>query len=379
MRKLIALLLCCLLPVGCLSTVDVGDCIYVLSFGIERGETYAYRIVLLAALPEAGSEEGATLKTEVLSAEARTLFEAIETLNAGLPLTLRFSRTGLILLSEPLAREGALKEILDFSLGALDISWNVRIMVASGALSELYEGVQSDADPAFSKTMKNIERLAEQSGTIVDNHCRTVRESFGTDTFDLVLPYLCSAQEPEQDAVGGEVYPKIGGALVQKSLLETSLIGSAVFYGDTMCGTLSGRHTQLVGMVTGEFCTGRMPFYHPDHGMLSVQLTARRSPRIRFDQMRASVTVTLDAETEFPLLKTEGDETLTDWLRTRLEAELSETFATLQSLGSDAMQLGTRDVLRRPLERERDWKPQYEQLSVSFSVNLRLLHAGGTA
>ena len=43
------------------------------------------------------------------------------------------------------------------------------------------------------------------------------------------------------------------------------------------------------------------------------------------------------------------------------------------------MQLGTRDVLRRPLEREGDWKTQYEQLSVSFSVNLRLLHAGGTA
>ncbi len=379
MRKLIALLLCCLLPIGCLSTVDVGDCIYVLSFGIERGETYAYRIVLLAALPEAGSEEGATLKTEVLSAEARTLFEAIETLNAGLPLTLRFSRTGLILLSEPLARAGAMQELLDFSLGALDISLNVRIMVASSALSELYEGMQSDADPAFSNTMENIKRLAEQSGTVFDIHSRTVRESFGTDTFDLVLPYLCCTQEPKQDVVGGEVYPKMGGALAQKSLMETSLIGSAVFCDGTMCGTLSGRHTQLVGMVTGDFHTGRMPFYHSSYGMLSVQLTARKAPRIRLDGTRASVTVTLDAETEFPLLKTEGDKTLEDWLCTQMETELSKTFSALQTLGCDAMQFGTRDVLRRPLEKGGDWKTQFEQLSVSFSVDLRLLQAGGTA
>ena len=89
MRRLTAILLALLSFCGCLSKGDAAHHIYVLSFGVESGDTFAYRIVLLAAMPKAGSEEGATLSTEVLAAEARTLFEAIETLNAGLPMTLR--------------------------------------------------------------------------------------------------------------------------------------------------------------------------------------------------------------------------------------------------------------------------------------------------
>ena len=113
MRRLTAILLALLSFCGCLSKGDAAHHIYVLSFGVESGDTFAYRIVLLAAMPKAGSEEGATLSTEVLAAEARTLFEAIETLNAGLPMTLRFSRTALILLSEPLAREGEIERLLE--------------------------------------------------------------------------------------------------------------------------------------------------------------------------------------------------------------------------------------------------------------------------
>ena len=81
MRRLTAILLALLSFCGCLSKGDAAHHIYVLSFGVESGDTFAYRIVLLAAMPKAGSEEGATLSTEVLAAEARTLFEAIETLN----------------------------------------------------------------------------------------------------------------------------------------------------------------------------------------------------------------------------------------------------------------------------------------------------------
>lgn len=380
MQKRIAPLLLCLLLTGCLSRGDVADNTYVLSFGIERGDTFAYRIVLLAAMPEAGAEEGASMKTEVLSAEARTLFEAIETVNAGLPLTLRFSRTSLILLSEPLAREGEIKELLDFSLGALDIHSNVRIMVADGPLRDVYEGLKSDADPSFSKTMKNIGTLAEQSGTLIDARCRTVREALGSETFDLVLPYLgVNGSDPKPDIVVGEVYPMLGGALAEETARGTTVIGSAVFDGARMVGTLSGRHTLLCGMVRGEFSEGGLTFYEQSVGTLSVRVRKRKRPSVSVGNGKATVTVYLDVTPEYPLSALASSDALEPFLKERIRMELEDTFAALQKRNADAMLLGTRELLNYPFGGEEGWKERYRSLEASFDVQVRLLHPGGAS
>lgn len=375
MRRVIALLLALMLgTTGCLSAGDVADYAFVLSFGIERGDTFAYRIVLLVAMPKAGGEDGATLDTGVYSAEARTLYEAIETLNSGMPLRLRFSRVSLILLSEPLLREGRIGELLDFSLGALDIHSNVRMMAAHGDLKEIYEALQSDADPSFSKSMQNIDALDTHAGTVIDARCRAVWEALGAAPFDLVLPCIGVGElDLLPDAVGGEAYPKRGGALVQSSANAASVIGSAVFDGAYLVGTLSGYHTQLVGMVRGDFAEGQMTLYHPAHGTVSVKLRLCRA-----SVSLEAVALSLEATVLYPLAAGE-DEALVPWLASETERGLAETFAALQALNADAMGFGRFDAMQHPFAVTEDWKARYPAISPSFAVEVRLLRSGGAA
>ena len=377
-RRLFLLLLC-LLPAACLGSLGVADGAYVLAVGFARGDTLAYRVSVLCALPEGGKDEGVTLHTEVLSAEARTLFEAIETLNAGLPLRLRFARTALLLVSEPLLKDGALPALLDFSLGALDIASDVRVIAARGDMASILDGIVSEADPAFTKTMANVERLDALSGTVIDARCRTVREAFGGGPFDLVLP-LVGLNEPEirTDLVGGEAYPHLGGALLQQSALPVSLIGSAVFDGTRSVGVLSGRHTELVGMVKNDFREGRMQ-WQAGNEMLSVRLRRRKAPRIEAADGAIAVTVSLYATPEYPIGRLPDRDALTAFLTERLEAELNETLAALQTAQSDAMALGTHDILRFPSGGGADWKSRYPETAVSFTVRLLLLEPEGAA
>ncbi|MBR0425116.1 MAG: hypothetical protein IJK01_03230 [Clostridia bacterium] len=380
MRRLTAILLALLSFCGCLSKGDAAHHIYVLSFGVESGDTFAYRIVLLAAMPKAGSEEGATLSTEVLAAEARTLFEAIETLNAGLPMTLRFSRTALILLSEPLAREGEIERLLDFSLGALDIHSNVHVMVAGSDLKTLYEGLQNDADPSFTKTINNLDALAAQSGTVPDGRCRSVWEALGSDAFDLVLPYIgANDPNPKPDLLGGEAYPKIGGALVQSDVLGASVIGSAVFDGPRMVGTLSGWHTALLAMVRGTFSEGRTTFYLPGTGTVSVKLQTNRRTEVSVRDGTAQVRIRLKAVPEYPLSALSRDPTLQTTLEQTIEAELNRLFSALSDAHADAMQFGTRELWQFPFGGEAGWKTRYASLSASFAVHVRVLETGGAS
>ncbi|MBR0081332.1 MAG: hypothetical protein IJP98_01180 [Clostridia bacterium] len=382
MRRVIAMLLCLLLLAssGCLSKGDVSEYAFVLCIGFERGDTFAYRIVLLIAMPKAGEEDGATLSTSVCAAEARTLYEAVETLNAGLPLRLRFSRTSLLLIAESLLEDGEIDRLMDFSLGALDIHSNVRVMATRGRMQELFEAMQSDADPSFSKTMKNIETLSTRSGTVIDARCRAVWEALGSAPLDLVLPLIGKDKpEPQPDGVGAEPYPKQAGALVQQAGNGVSVIGCAVFDGSRMAGTLSGLHTRLCAMARGVFSEGDLTLYHPEHGTISVHLRAKRSPKVTLDGDAASVRIQLEAVPLYPLSELEADAALGAWLETELCRMLGNLFETLKAWNADAIGFGRTDAMRNPFRATEDWKERYPSLSAQFDVSVTVLQAGGAA
>ncbi len=382
-KRILILILAALLPLGCLNAKDIADHAYVLALGAERGDTFVYRIVLLVALPQSGGEENAEMKTQVLTAEARTIPEAVETLNASLPLSLTFSRTSLLVLSEPLARDGRLDALLDFSDGALDLYRDVRLLVSRSDLSELFAGLRSETDPSFSKTVTNLETLAERSGTLSDVRYRTAKEALGSGTFDLLIPYCGVNQpDPKQDLIGGEPYPYLGGSLALDGASPVTIMGSAAFSAGSMVGTLSGRHTQLCRMADGSFSEGRMQWLHPEYGTVSVRLRKRRGPKICYDPAETTVALFLTAKIESPRLAEDDAGEFAAWLSEELSQELDRTLSALQKNGSDAMGFGRKDRLRDPFgtdwNHER-WMETYRTLPVVFSASVRLSKNGGGA
>jgi len=373
----ILLILFCLIPLlGCMQSKNIDEYAYVLNVGVERGTTMPYLVTALVSVP--GGTEDTKVENVVVTAEARSFSEAYETLNAAYPSRLSFARASLLAIGEDLARDGAQSAFLDFSFGKPDLWPNLRVVVVKPPIREVFEGWVTEADPSLRKIKTAVGDLANESGMAADAGYSMYLEAIGDKRFDAMLAYAgVNEYGLTEDLAGGEAYPYVGGSLLTESALKTSTAGSAVFDGDRMAGVLDGRHTMEVLMVTDAFRKGEMHFTLPDGRTLRAALYRMRAPKIRLGHGTATVNLFLEADVLEPTSLPMERNALKRFLTERIEAELSQVLTALQSVDSDAMGFGRfrAKQFRSASEWEAcDWKSEYRELKVTFSVMLMLSH-----
>lgn len=379
MRRTLVLLLlsAALLFGGCMQSLSIGDYAYALYIGVEEGENLPYKVTFLVAMPNGSGADSSSISQKTVTAEARTLFEAMETVNAGLPSRLNFSRVSSIVVQEKLMQDGRFLSFSDFALGKLDLWLNLRVLVTPDSVTEVLNGILSDSDPSLSKLKHNIGVLAERSGITVDVSFSEMMEQFESKTGDALLAYCGTADySVREDMTGGNSYPYLGGNVLTESLLKTSILGAAVFDGDRMVGVLDGQHTMLVQMVNDRFERGRVLLPNGDGTILTVYLYRLKAPKITFSMEHVSVELYLEADIEQPEYVALEERTATKaYLEEWLKTELLRVLASLQEANSDAMCFG-REAVRSFDSTEAwesfDWKAVYRTLPVSFSVSVRL-------
>ncbi len=377
MRRIIPLLLCCLLSVGCMHSKNLDEYAYVLNVGVERGTTMPYSVTVLVSAPETGGE-GTEVKNVVLSAEARTFSEAAETLNAAYPSRLSFARTSLMLLSEDLVREGAQSDFLDFAFFKTDLWQNLRVAVTNGRIAETFKGWVSDSDPSLRKIKTSVGELAARSGISADIGYSSYLECVRDRRIDALLAYAgVNEWSLEADMVGNDAYPYRGGSLLTDSTLKTTTAGSAVFDGDRMVGVLDGQHTMAVLMVTGAFRSGELLFTLPDGQPLSVKLYRVRKPKIALKDSTATVRLYLEADVVGPETVSMTSDELKAFLKVQMEEMLMRVFLALRDANSDAMGFGRFAAKRFSTAEDweaYDWKAAYRNLDAVFMVHVKLAH-----
>ena len=377
MRMRFAMMFTLLLVCGCMQQKSIDSYAYVLNIGVEQGSTMPYLVTFLVSVPGDGTE---TTKVEnrVITAEARTLSEAVNTLNSAYPSRLSFSRASLLAIGEDLARTGEQTAFLDLSFGKSDLWQNLRVMVAHGPVRDVFEGLLTPSDPSLRKIKTAAGELMKQSGISADVGFSAYKEAIETQYGDALLAYAgVNTYGLQPDLVGDDAYPYTGGALLVDSIQSTTLAGSAVFDGDRMVGVLNGQHTMAVLMVTDAFRRGEAHYTLPDGRDLSVTLYRMRKPKIQLNGSSASVTLYLEADPTAPQTVEMDSDALRAFLKTQLETELSAVFTALQSVNSDAMGFGSVAAKRfRTVAawEAYDWKAAYRNLSVTFSVQLKLAH-----
>lgn len=377
MRRIIPLCLCCLLFFGCMHSKNLDEYAYVLNVGVERGTTMPYTVTVLVSAPETGGE-GTEVKNVVLSAEARTFSEAVETLNAAYPSRLSFARTSLLLLSEDLVRAGAQTAFLDFAFFKADLWQNLRVAVTASTIAETFEGWISDSDPSLRKIKTSVGELAARSGISADLGYSSYIECVRDGRIDALIAYAgVNEWNLEADMVGAEAYPVRGGALLVDSTLKTTTAGSAVFDGDRMVGVLDGRHTMAVQLVNGTFRSGELLFPLPDGQPLSVKLYRVRKPKIALKGDTATVRLYLEADVVGPETVPMTSEELKALLKAQIEELLMRVFLALRDANSDAMGFGrfaANHFSTAEAWEAYDWKAAYRKLNAVFAVQIKLAH-----
>lgn len=377
MRRILLTLLPLLLAAGCMHSKNLDEYAYVLNVGVERGTTMPYLVTVLVSAPQTGGE-GTEVKNVVLSAEARTFSEAVETLNAAYPSRLSFARTSLLLLSEDLAREGGQTAFLDVSLFKSDVWQNLRMAVTNGAIAETFEGWVSESDPSLRKIKTSVGELSARSGLCADTGYSAYTECVRDGRTDALIAYAgVNDWTLAEDMTGSDAYPYLGGSLLVTSTLKTTTAGSAVFDGDRMVGVLDGQHTMAVLMVTGAFQSGELLLSMPDGQPLSVRLYRVRAPKITLKGDRATVRLYLEADVLGPETVPMQSDELRAFLKSHLEQMLSRVFRSLQAHNSDAMGFG-RFAAKRFASAEAweayDWKAVYRLLEADFTAEIKLAH-----
>lgn len=380
MRRLCLMLALLLLPIGCMPSQNLDDYAYVLNIGAERGTTMPYLLTFLVSAPGEG-EEQTGVRNVVISAEARSLSEAVRTLNAAYSSRLSFSRASLLLLGEDLVQDGAQTPLLDLSFGAADLWPNLRVAVCEGSVKETFEGWISQSDPSLRKIKTSVGELMTRAGMTSDIGYSTYLECANDERIDALIAYAGRTEWTlREDSVGNETYPTLGGALLVSSTLASSTAGSAVFDGDRMVGVLDGLHTMAVLMVTDAFQSGELICTAQDGRMIEVKLRRVKRPRMSVENGQATAELFLEADVISPASDPIAEEALTALLETELASMLREVYDALRGMNSDAMGFG-REAAKRFSTVEAweafDWKAEYRQMPCTFTAHVRLADARG--
>ncbi len=382
MAKLTTLALCLtllLVCAGCLNAVATDEYSYVIDIGVEKGETLPYRFIFMINNPSGGAGESASKENvTVIQAEARDLYEAIDTLAGSLPNQLNFARTTLLLFSREIAEDGKIPDLINLTYGKLKIRESCRVMIAASDIRPVFDGMVSSADPSMTKIKAHMAEYSDGTGFVPDATLGQMLEAFESKTHDVVIGY-CGINTGAliQDMAGGDSYPYLGGAMLSEGQLKTSIVGSAVFADDRMVGILDGQHTMPIQMARGEFRSGRitMPY---ENGDLTLTLYKNGAPEIQVQDGEAVVRIGLEAALERPLRLPGTDRvTLEAAVAGFLSHQAEKVFSAVQQADSDAFGFGQTAVKRfsdMGAWRLYDWERAYRQLAVSFQFTVKLSH-----
>ena len=143
---------------GCLRSQSVDESGYVLAIGFDEGDLFDYRISFAVQKIGMESNEPKTEGFSLHTAEAETLYEAIETLTGSLPHQLSFARTTMIILDLALIQErGRLADLLNTAMERLLIRYNASVFVALDGANAVLEGlVNSDLKLSLDKLQSHF-------------------------------------------------------------------------------------------------------------------------------------------------------------------------------------------------------------------------------
>ncbi len=316
MKRIIGMLLLSLLLLcaACQDMTNIEDEAHVLALGVDEGTVRRFNFTVQIPSPTAKDEKngGFTLH----SAEADSIFEAIDRINAALPERLSFSHLNDIIFSGSLAAQGHLQELARLLPSRLGFRTTCRVAVTKGQAYDFLEGMGGLGDINLAKHQRAW--MLEPSESALFPECTYIElaESLGNPIYTALVPL-------------GAFRPSTGASM---------MLGCALVSDGVLVDSFDAQETLALMLARDEFQRG---WYYDEAAVVELRSARPRKARVvSFEPLILSlgVYVKFDASSDYGNAEI-GD--IEQRIAESLREELAALFEECRSLGADAFQLGT--------------------------------------
>lgn len=262
---LILLILNIFIISGCWDRTELEDLGFVNAVGIEQGSGGKIRVIVqtinTSALSKTSGGRGVEFEKGYRNSviEGDTFADAINNLSTATATKRSFSHNNLFIISEDLARQRGVQDILDFLERDPQIRLDAWVIVGRGSLVNLLD-VPGRISSSVGGRLTDILKFRNESSTYaplkLEEFIRLL-ESKSSQPYTAVVEIQPNASVPTDKGHG------ILDGNVPEPLNNTIINGTALFKQDKMVGWLNDRESRGLLLLRGEIKQGNITFQAP--------------------------------------------------------------------------------------------------------------------
>lgn len=397
---MISILLSFLLT-GCRDSSEVDDNIYAVVIGLDKGVNN--KVIVTIQYPNYRSIKGGGGTTSgadtsnIHSVESPSLLESMDLMNMAVSRRISLLHTKMLVISEDLAREG----IGDF-LAPLSRFRETRrtmfVVVTKGTARSLLQENKTTIGPSITKAIELMMSQAYNTGffppenfhyfyrDIVSTYGNAIAIYAGINDFQGLTMDGSNKKAPlitERNLKPGEL-PRQGPA-------KREFVGTALFNGDKMVGSLNPYETRYMLMIKGQFKKSIMTIEDkkaPGEGII-VSIRNGRPPKVKgyFINSKPVVDVNLNIEADIGAIHSRINyesakliENLNKQLEDEIKKGIEKTIEkTKKESKTDVFDFGTKFAGYFPTIQEWEsynWLSHYPETKVNVSVKVNVRRTG---
>ena len=394
---LLCLLAAALLLSGCSGGQEVEDCLFVISMAVDPAEGGNLTVTVKAlsgtqgdAAPQESAQDGAQAGREgqadnapaspaentepgyvVLSATAGSCLAALDLLGATTPRTVNLSQLQEVVLSRTLAETDAALSILREIYALFEANGAAVVVVTPDNAGDFIRRQYAMFGVRLSQYLRVLFEHFEELGTIPSGaSLASVVSAMQSGTQDAAAVYAAQNDFGATLLLGADsVTDRLPGHLPRTSPARNEYLGSAVFSGSRMVGTLTGDETIMLRLLRGEATATSFVL---DGAMMQVKTRARVKRRVLYEGGAPVLSVGISMN----LSLSAGEMTGTAIeLAARIEQSAVSVIEKLQAMGSDAAGFGALAVRRFrdiPAWEAYNWPGVYKSAQVRAAADIRM-------
>lgn len=309
---------------GCYDAIEIDDKVYVMAIGVDRGNGESIRITIQyptykgggggegggGGMSGGGEEDSGKLEGSNMDIiEVPTLLDGINLLNSTIARKISLTHIKLLVISEDLAKEG-IGEYISPLVRFRDTRSNMQVLISKGKASDF---IKENSPTIGDSLAKSVElRLSQWENTglfptsplseFYINAVSPYESAFAIYVGVNKTKKLEDSDKNKKDNTKGYM----AGELLHVGPSKMELLGTAVFSGDKMIGTLSSTDTLYFNMITGRLKKGMLTIPDPQapHTYINLNFTMSRKPEIkgRVENNNAIINISLNLESDISSL-----------------------------------------------------------------------------